>query len=150
MLDNLLQEENKVTEERNIEEIAKKIASIMSEITWLDKEADVQIGNRVAYSYTTEAQFIAEVRPLMVSYGVIIVPIGIRNIQTDNAPSGKSLITTIIANYRFIDVDTGQYIDTEIAAQGADAGDKGIFKALTGAYKYCMRQTFLIGTGDDP
>lgn len=34
--------------------------------------------------------------------------------------------------------------------EGRDRGDKAPYKALTGALKYALIQTFLIATGDDP
>jgi hypothetical protein len=34
--------------------------------------------------------------------------------------------------------------------EGQDAGDKAVYKAMTGALKYCLLKTFLIPTGDDP
>ena len=133
------------------ESIVKKLVSIMSEIEWLDKEAEVKIGGRTAYNYTTEAQFIGEIRPLMVKHGVIMIPVAFDEVVVQEKPGQKpAYLTTIVVTYRFIDSETGQYIDTKMAGQGADSNDKGIFKALTGAYKYCMRQVFLMGTGDDP
>src|SRR5262249_36903978 len=40
--------------------------------------------------------------------------------------------------------------DCQVLGEASDAGDKAAPKALTGAYKYFLRQTFLIETGDDP
>ena len=37
-----------------------------------------------------------------------------------------------------------------MAGEGADAGDKAPYKAMTGALKYALLQSFLLGTGDDP
>jgi hypothetical protein len=34
--------------------------------------------------------------------------------------------------------------------EGQDAGDKGPYKAMTGAQKYALMKTFMIPTGDDP
>lgn len=36
------------------------------------------------------------------------------------------------------------------AGYGDDAGDKGIYKAITGGVKYMLMKTFQISTGDDP
>jgi hypothetical protein len=36
-----------------------------------------------------------------------------------------------------------------VAGEGADAGDKAPYKAMTGALKYVL-QSFLLSTGDDP
>src|SRR6202045_3796544 len=52
--------------------------------------------------------------------------------------------------YTFIDVDTGEEITAKVAGQGLDSGDKAPYKAMTGALKYALLQSFLIATGDDP
>ena len=38
----------------------------------------------------------------------------------------------------------------KVLGDGADTGDKASYKAMTGAMKYALRQTFVIETGDDP
>ncbi len=53
--------------------------------------------------------------------------------------------------FQFIDGQTGEV--TPVATfpgDGADTGDKGIYKAMTGAEKYFLMKTFLVSTGDDP
>jgi len=52
--------------------------------------------------------------------------------------------------YTFTDVDGGEEITTKVAGQGLDAGDKAPYKAMTGALKYALLQSFLLATGDDP
>src|SRR6202045_2489868 len=52
--------------------------------------------------------------------------------------------------YTFIDVDTGEEITAKVAGQGLDSGDKAPYKAMTGALKYALLQSFLLATGDDP
>lgn len=48
------------------------------------------------------------------------------------------------------DLDSGYFEQQEIAGFGLDYGDKGIYKAYTGAAKYSLVLNFLIPTGDDP
>ena len=38
----------------------------------------------------------------------------------------------------------------EVPGEGLDAGDKAPYKAMTGALKYALLQSFLLPTGDDP
>lgn len=134
---------------QGIANIAAKMASIMQAISWLEKESEVQMGGRTAYAYTSEAQFIAEIRPLMVEYGVLVIPTEVKDVQVVSK-GDKSFVTTLVVRYMFVDSESGEYIVAEMAGQGADATDKGLYKALTGAYKYLFREAFLIGTGDDP
>src|SRR5262249_40839779 len=39
--------------------------------------------------------------------------------------------------------------DCQVLGEASDAGDRAAPKALTGAYKYFLRQTFLIEAGDE-
>lgn len=52
--------------------------------------------------------------------------------------------------FTLFDIDTGFGEDTEITGEGIDKGDKGGYKAYTGAIKYYLANTFLVATGDDP
>jgi ERF superfamily len=56
----------------------------------------------------------------------------------------------VIMAYTFCDVDSGEEVVATAAGQGLDAGDKAPYKAMTGALKYALLQTFLLATGDDP
>ena len=53
-------------------------------------------------------------------------------------------------NYRFVDARSGEELSVRVAGEGADAGDKAPYKAMTGALKYALLQSFLLSTGDDP
>ena len=52
--------------------------------------------------------------------------------------------------FKFIDGETGEEITFKMSGSGQDAGDKGIFKAISGAQKYALMKAFMIPTGDDP
>ena len=53
-------------------------------------------------------------------------------------------------NYRFVGAKSGEELTVRVAGEGADAGDKAPYKAMTGALKYALLQSFLLATGDDP
>jgi hypothetical protein len=46
--------------------------------------------------------------------------------------------------------DSDEILSVPSYGEGRDSGDKAPYKALTGALKYALIQTFLIATGDDP
>lgn len=131
--------------------IFKKLNDVMNDLGWVEKDGTVTIGQ--SYKYASESAFIAAVRPLFVQYGLVFYPAEIINhnvIEYNNNKGNKTFLTTIGVRYIFGDVDSGQTIEVEVMAQGSDNGDKGVYKALTGAFKYALRQTLMIGTGDDP
>lgn len=131
----------------------KKLADIMAEVGWISKGDSVEINGKKAYDYTSEAQFIAEVRPLFIKHRVMIMPTGTPVVDVKEfQKSGDrvSYLTTITLNYSFIDADSGETMNIIGIGQGSDSGDKGVYKAMTGALKYAIRQALFIGTGDDP
>jgi hypothetical protein len=52
--------------------------------------------------------------------------------------------------YRLTHAPSGTCEECEVLGEASDAGDKAAPKAMTGAMKYFLRQSFLIETGDDP
>jgi hypothetical protein len=64
---------------------------------------------------------------------------------------GDENLTTIKLSYEFINVDNpSEKLAGSFEGCGSDKGDKGAYKAITGALKYALTSTFLIETGDDP
>ena len=52
--------------------------------------------------------------------------------------------------YTFTDENSPEEITARVAGEGLDVGDKSSYKAMTGALKYALLQSFLLATGDDP
>ena len=99
------------------------------------------------YAYATEADVVATVRPHMVENGLVLIP------HVDTVSQDQHGNTNIVVNYQLHHV-SGDFIEFNIAASGNDrnksgVGDKGIYKALTGASKYAMLKLFCLATGDE-
>jgi len=56
----------------------------------------------------------------------------------------------VIMAYTFTDENSPEEITARVAGEGLDVGDKSSYKAMTGALKYALLQSFLLATGDDP
>jgi len=123
-----------------MKEVYGKVLAIQSEMTKLPKNG---YNSFHKYAYVTEADAMEMFRDLCVKHGVVVIP-------TISIVAHNGDLTTINASYRIIDCDTGKEITCEIPGQGQDKGDKGIYKAITGSYKYFIMKTFMIPTGDDP
>jgi hypothetical protein len=96
------------------------------------------------YDYVRAADLVAEVRRHLIAEGVIVIP------SATNARH-EGTLTTVDLEYRFIDSESGASISVPWQGVGFDkGGDKGIYKAFTGATKYVLLSTFLIPTTDDP
>lgn len=61
---------------------------------------------------------------------------------------GVSLLTTALVLFTITDSDTGDTISGHGIGQGDDPGDKGANKAMSGALKYWLLKTFIVG-GED-
>lgn len=134
--------------EQQHENIFQAINAIMSEVGYVKKQRAAALN----YSYAGEAALIEAVRPAMVSHGVFCYVSNYDNVtQSEYTTSkGSSMTrTTLRATVRF-QHESGSFIDVQSVGEGADSGDKSLNKAMTGAYKYALRQTFCIETGDDP
>ena len=59
-------------------------------------------------------------------------------------------LTRVVMTYTFMDVNSAEELTVKMPGEGRDPGDKGPYKAMTGALKYALLQSFLIATGDDP
>lgn len=129
--------------------LAKKILAIQSEITSIAKNGRNDFQN---YDYATERDFVATLKPLLEKHGVIVIPeIAAPPSIVESGKDGKSKLTTILMKFKLINVDDPEdYYYSLVGGQGQDAGDKGIYKAITGAKKYFIANTFMIPTGDDP
>lgn len=125
-----------------------KLWEILKDIDRIEKDRHNPSGN---YRYASEAAIKERFHPLFAQNGLVLVPTRTSDLTTI-PPSGdkKSYITTFVQGFQILDLESGQSIEMEIPASGADSLDKGVWKGLTGAIKYVLTTLFLIPTGDDP
>jgi hypothetical protein len=106
------------------------------------------------YHYVMEADLVDHVRPLLSERNIFIVPrVGSRSQgenYSDFAHEIDDGLTSIVYEYEIIDGDSGESLITSAVGYGSDKGDKGAYKASTGAFKYMLMRLFMVATGDDP
>lgn len=95
------------------------------------------------YKYVLEADLVDHIRPLLAERNLFIVPR-----VTEHLWDGE--MSQITYEYDIMDGDSGESITTSSVGYGSDKGDKGAYKASTGAYKYMLMRLFQVATGDDP
>src|SRR6202795_4100269 len=128
--------------------LRQKLAGVRRPIGYIQKPSH---NERFNYSYVTAADIAGSVGDILSELGVIVIP-SLENI-TYESTAGRSETTRmarVVMAYTFSDVDSGEEIVAKVAGQGLDAGDKAPYKAMTGALKYALLQSFLLATGDDP
>ena len=129
--------------------LRQKLALVRRRLGYIQKRGHNELHN---YSYVTAADLAGAVGDILAELGVLVIP-RLESISHEPARSGRTdgeHLTHVVMNYSFVDVDTAEDITVKVAGEGVDAGDKAPYKAMTGALKYALLQSFLLATGDDP
>ena len=131
--------------------LATKLSLIMGELGNVEKKGHNKAQN---YDFVREADIVAAVVPLLSKYHVLLHTTITSHTRDPlyQTQSGLTMwMTTVYVDGTWIDGDTGEKLDiATFVGTGADTGDKGVYKAMTGAEKYMLMKSFLISTGDDP
>lgn len=114
----------------------------MREVQYLQKDGQINFGNN-HYRFLSETKITQSLRTSFLNYGLLVFPI-------ETNPEKVGNVTQVAVKYKIVDIESGEFEIVASTGQGADGQDKGGPKAMTGAYKYMLRQTFMIPTGDDP
>ncbi len=128
--------------------LRQKLAEVRRRIGYVQKRGH---NERFNYSYVTAADIAGSVGDILAELGVVVIP-RLEEISYESA-TGRGEATRmarVVMAYTFADVDSGEEIIAKVAGQGLDPGDKAPYKAMTGALKYALLQSFLLATGDDP
>jgi hypothetical protein len=130
--------------------IHEAIAAIYSSINGYVQKTK---SDGLRYSFASEADLIAKLRPAMVEHNVYVQVLEYRDVERAVVTTSKGAsmnVCLLKAIVRFTHGPSGTFVDVQSLGEGADSGDKAGNKAMTCAYKYALRQTFCIETGDDP
>nr|DAU00036.1 MAG TPA: ERF superfamily protein [Caudoviricetes sp.] len=100
------------------------------------------------YSYLSEAGYKELFTTLLSEYKLELTTteVAVVDIEaTEKQPFGRR----VTLEFKLTDIDTGYSEASQFSGEGFDKGDKGIYKAYTGALKYYLASTFNVATGDD-
>lgn len=123
--------------------IYQKMEKVMSEASYVQKTG---FNSHFKYSYATEADYLAVVRPALIKHGLVIIP-SVEHIQYK--PDNNNIVT-VIMKFKVVNIDDPtQIIEFNCSGSGEDKSDKAVPKAITGAKKYMLSSLFLLATGDD-
>jgi hypothetical protein len=128
--------------------LRQKLAQVRREVSYIRKRGrnDAQ-----DYSYAMAADIAGAIGDRLAALNVIL---GRRNLSIKRSErqhgQGAETVVEVTLDYQFIDGDSDEVLSVPSYGEGRDIGDKAPYKALTGALKYALIQTFLIATGDDP
>ena len=129
--------------------LRQKLAEVRRRIGYVQKRGH---NERYNYNYVTAADIAGAVGDILAELGVVVIP-SLESSRTNRAHRAgprATRIARVVMAYSFVDVDSGEEITVKVAGEGLDPGDKAPYKAMTGALKYALLQSFLLATGDDP
>ena len=125
--------------------IANKILNVMTKIGPIIKD---KTNEEKGFDYASLANIVIKAREAMIEEKIILIPIKVEQI----VQKGNDIVLSMV--YRFYDAEPNEkgecdYIDVNMPGEGMDKEGWSIYKALSGAYKYAITQTFAIPTIDD-
>ncbi len=135
--------------------IYQKLAKIQAAVKGLTKDTKAY-----SYNYVDSNKCLASIRPLMVEYGLLLMP-EVREISTKEVTykvwndRAKSLVektevlVTIKMQMTWVDSEDGEMLRQEWAGTGMNDFDKGFGSALTYAERYYLLKFFHIPTDKD-
>ena len=128
--------------------ITKALHEIMSKVGYVQKKDKNEFHG---YKYAGEAALLEVLRPAMLEAGLLLLPSGEYCSEVDEYGNTRVAIDYTLAH------KDGEVWPEKLRAFGCGndknkngVGDKGIYKAITGANKYLLFKLFQIETGDDP
>jgi len=129
--------------------IATALHNVMAKVGYVQKGGTNSFHG---YKYVSEADLLEKLRPALIEEGLILIP------SVDMVrPMDEHGNTVVDIKYEIVHKDGDIWPHpVRIAGCGNDrskngtVGDKGIYKAMTGANKYLLFKLFQIETGDDP
>lgn len=137
---------DKVEAKKSIEE---RILAAMADVTHVEKTGQNASQN---YKYVEIAEVKRAVREAMLAHGIIYTARHeVKSTAEVATRSGGILhVVTTESVFRFTAADNpSSYVEVQTIGSGSDSGDKAPYKAMTGAEKYALMQTFAIPAGDD-
>lgn len=129
--------------------LKQKLAEVRRRICYIQKRGH---NERFNYSYVTAADIAGAVGDALAELEVVVIP-RLESISHENISPNQGYpdrLTRVVMTYTFMDVNSAEELTVKMPGEGRDPGDKGPYKAMTGALKYALLQSFLIATGDDP
>jgi hypothetical protein len=129
--------------------LRQKLGEVRRHIGYIQKRG---YNERYNYTYVAAADIAGTVGDILAELGVVLIP-RLESITYEPYTPGRPdsvRVARVIMAYAFTDVNSGEEITARVAGQGLDPGDKAPYKAMTGALKYALLQSFLLATGDDP
>ena len=128
--------------------IAKKMAEVMAEVGYVQKDAANQ---HHRYKYASADAVLTKVRAACSARGIGITHTDANVMSLDwDRPKEGWVHAVVSLTQTYTDSESGESVSYSGLASASDKGDKANMKANTGALKYLLSLAFNISWGDDP
>lgn len=131
------------------DKIAKALMDVMRKVSYVQRTGKNSFHN---YTYAGETDLLDKLRPAMMEAGLMLLP-SVQHVS----PIDDFGNTHVQVAYTLIHQDGDIWPEKLVAAgtgndkaKNGTVGDKGVYKAITGANKYLLFKLFQIATGDEP
>jgi hypothetical protein len=114
--------------------LTQRLAEVRRRIGYIQKRGHNEL---FGYSYAMAADIAGGVGDALAELGVIVIP-HLESIESEPLPTSKERIVRVVMDYTLVDSQTGERETIRMAGEGRDPGDKGPYKAMTGALKYAL------------
>jgi hypothetical protein len=102
------------------------------------------------YDYVSEGQIMAVLTPHLNQHGILVTT-SVDDMHVHYSDQkGAGVFVSVNTTHTFEDTETGETREVKSAGVGWDTGDKGVYKAITGATKYALMKNFLVTDEQDP
>lgn len=129
--------------------LAAKLAEVLEAVGYIPKNGT---NTAQGYKFVTDADVLDTVRTALAARKVAtaVSVTRLEHVPYTTAKGSPQFLATVEGTLTFLDGESDSRIDIPFVGAGADSGDKGAYKAITGGVKYALLKSFLIPTGDDP
>lgn len=131
------------------ENVYEAVNYVMQQVGYVQKEK----AGGLQYTFAGEPALIRAIRPHMVKAGLFVYPSSMIELTAEPFTSKHGSVINVsklAAIYCFHHAPSDTKFFVSVIGKGMDTGDKDSNKAMTAAFKYALRQTLMIETGDDP
>jgi hypothetical protein len=138
---------NKMIRQRNAPppkdeyKIADSLCNIIGDIGAIEK---TRTNTHQKYKFRGIDDALAALQPLLVKHNVVMAP-SYSELTHSPLPE-KGFVASVKLELRFVSTEDGSGVLVATYGTGTDFGDKALYKAMSGALKYAIFQTFCIPT----
>ena len=135
-----------MTKQADVNTLVKKLVEVFGGI------GQVKKGHRnphFGYDYISEGQINAIIGPRLAERNILLTT-SVEKMEVHYGAAKEGTYVAVETLHTFWDAETGETLAVKGAGVGWDSGDKGVYKAITGATKYALMKNFLISDEQDP